>query len=540
MRIRISFKTLCFSMVCFGLIYLFISFDLVIGLGNHKENSSSQSSKSIFKSFKHKENHVYKMRNNVYDRGKHKQRPRIPIEIAIRRNYTVDAAVVKNDKIYDASVEDSNKYEGVVRNNAKGDTPVRNENERGAVVRYDRIRGFAENNDNKRNTVVKDHVLAGINIKHNVDIRNDNKHDVVKRKHNRHDAVVRNNYIRYDKNVAIRNVDKHNTIFNNTALLKNTNEIVKQKPFRPLNGSIYLPLQYIPKEKYIRNRLVPHISGNTTAQFLSLPTINYTQPIAIVSPVRNSEWSLETFKDQLAKLNYPHHLMSVYFGESGSSDKTFEKAINISKYLKKVQNFRDARVIRLQLSGGIQGPKAERHKKVFQKYRRAHIAAVRNRLVQYVLQHGKFEQVLSIDSDLKHFPPDLVQQMLFAKSDVVVTPCLKETFNGMKSIYDCNSWRETKASLEKQKHLSPDVLVLECYAKPDRIYLSYLKSEGRVVKVDGVGGCALMVKADCFQSGLLFPEVVYKHHIETEGLAKMALDMGYSVVGLPFVEVFHP
>ena len=82
-------------------------------------------------------------------------------------------------------------------------------------------------------------------------------------------------------------------------------------------------------------------------------------------------------------------------------------------------------------------------------------------------------------------------------------------------------------------------LIVEGYGSTSRIYLPDLRGEGRVVPIDGVGGCTLLVRADCHRNGLDFPETLYKHHIETEGLAKKAKDMGYSVYGLPFVEVYH-
>ncbi|XP_045202423.2 uncharacterized protein LOC123555901 [Mercenaria mercenaria] len=303
-------------------------------------------------------------------------------------------------------------------------------------------------------------------------------------------------------------------------------------------GSINNPLNFIPDIPHVDTHMVPYLNDDINKQYLALPETNYTQSVMILTPIRNAEKSLEIFQTQIMNLSYPHNLMSAFFGESGSNDKTFEKALNISQDLKLFGSFRDSRVIHLKLSGRIHGSDDFRYKVDYQKYKRFHLAAVRNRLVRYALQHSVFDHVLWIDSDVEQFPVDLVQQMLFAKSDVVVASCLRKNHE-YKVINDCNSWKETRRSLKHQSKMPADAPVSKCYGGSERILLPYLKSDGRVVKLDGVGGCALMVKADCFRSGLLFPEVVYKRHIETEGLAKMALDMGYSVVGLPFVEVFH-
>lgn len=79
----------------------------------------------------------------------------------------------------------------------------------------------------------------------------------------------------------------------------------------------------------------------------------------------------------------------------------------------------------------------------------------------------------------------------------------------------------------------------EGYKPTLRVMLPDLKGDGRRVDLDGVGACSLLVKADCHRNGIRFPGVIYKHHIESEGLAKMAKDMGYTFIGLPYVEVIH-
>ena len=72
-----------------------------------------------------------------------------------------------------------------------------------------------------------------------------------------------------------------------------------------------------------------------------------------------------------------------------------------------------------------------------------------------------------------------------------------------------------------------------------RDYLSDLR-EHDCVEIDAVGGTMLLIKADIHREGLVFPTFSYKHYIETEGLAVMAKDMGYTCWGLPNLEIFHP
>jgi len=54
-----------------------------------------------------------------------------------------------------------------------------------------------------------------------------------------------------------------------------------------------------------------------------------------------------------------------------------------------------------------------------------------------------------------------------------------------------------------------------------------------VLPLDGVGGTALLVKAQVHRDGAMFPPFAFYHLIETEGFAKMAHRLGYESWGLP-------
>ena len=54
-----------------------------------------------------------------------------------------------------------------------------------------------------------------------------------------------------------------------------------------------------------------------------------------------------------------------------------------------------------------------------------------------------------------------------------------------------------------------------------------------VVGLDGVGGTALLVKAEVHRDGAMFPPFPFYHLIETEGFAKMAKRLGWSSWGAP-------
>lgn len=59
------------------------------------------------------------------------------------------------------------------------------------------------------------------------------------------------------------------------------------------------------------------------------------------------------------------------------------------------------------------------------------------------------------------------------------------------------------------------------------------------VPLDGVGATFTLVKANVHREGANFPAYPFHHQVETEGFAKMAKAMGFSVFGLPSYLIYH-
>jgi len=57
--------------------------------------------------------------------------------------------------------------------------------------------------------------------------------------------------------------------------------------------------------------------------------------------------------------------------------------------------------------------------------------------------------------------------------------------------------------------------------------------ERAILELDGVGGTALLVKAEVHRDGAMFPPFPFYHLLETEGFAKMASRLGWKSYGLP-------
>lgn len=60
-----------------------------------------------------------------------------------------------------------------------------------------------------------------------------------------------------------------------------------------------------------------------------------------------------------------------------------------------------------------------------------------------------------------------------------------------------------------------------------------------VLQLDGVGGCATLVRANVHRKGAVFPAWPVDHQLETEGFAQLAKKLGAKLIGLPRYYVYH-
>lgn len=116
--------------------------------------------------------------------------------------------------------------------------------------------------------------------------------------------------------------------------------------------------------------------------------------------------------------------------------------------------------------------------------------------------------------------------------------------------YDYNSWQDSPTAQQLAAKMGPDDILLEGYAEMAtyRSLMAYMADGGanadvgKEVELDGVGGTALLVKAEVHRDGAMFPPFSFYHLIETEGFAKMAARLGWKSWGLPnyFVSLTEP
>jgi hypothetical protein len=341
--------------------------------------------------------------------------------------------------------------------------------------------------------------------------------------------------------------------------------------------------------------------------------------VLILTPVKDSARHLDRYFALLRNLSYPAHLLSLGMIDSDSQDRPSAQltaalaapaslaalsttpaalaAANLSATLAtlllQAPSLLGAgwrRVTLARHNFGYSLDRGTRHSLSEQQRRREVLAKSRNHLLSSALQDEDW--VLWLDSDLAHYPAELLQRLVGAAAPphpappsawrrILVPNCVLSLGGGRS--YDLNSWRAgsplspgTNASVAAvvayhNKHPggssgSGSGLAVEGYGTTGARYLHQFRlkeggvpgGQGRpskpgtvlveaweaagadtVVRLDAVGGAALLVHAELHRHGLVFPSFPYRRRIETEGLSMMAMDMGVLSWGMPFLEVLH-
>ncbi|NUS88872.1 MAG: glycosyltransferase [Streptomyces sp.] len=252
-------------------------------------------------------------------------------------------------------------------------------------------------------------------------------------------------------------------------------------------------------------------------------------PLLVLTPVKDAAAFLPRHLDNLRALDYPRQALSLGLLEGDSGDGTWQALQDALPALE--ADFRRVTLVRRHFGLGLTGPRWARG---VQRQRRSALAMARNHLLSCALADERW--VLWLDVDVTQCPADLVQRLLAARQEIVVPHCVTEP--GGPS-FDLNTFvlHPGADALDWDRWLRDGIL------QPPRgfgrSYLDELRGH-EMVRVDGVGGTALLVHADLHRDGLVFPAVPHRRLIETEGLAALAQDMGVGCWALPGVEVVHP
>lgn len=254
--------------------------------------------------------------------------------------------------------------------------------------------------------------------------------------------------------------------------------------------------------------------------------------------------------DNLVKLSYPHELISLGFIAPKTKDgnaavSALEKAIHITQSGPIDDRFASISILRQDFEPPLQSQDEKvRHKMSAQKARRESMSRARNSLV-FTTMGPSTSWVLWLDGDIIETPASLIQDLTKHNQPVIVPNCYQRYYDSKSKKweirpYDYNSWIDSQEAQNLAAKMGPDEILLEGYAEMPtyRTLMAYLPDfkaldPHRMVALDGVGGTALMVKADVHRDGAMFPAFPFYNLVETEGFAKMAKRLGYAVFGLP-------
>ncbi|KAJ9632291.1 Golgi mannosyltransferase complex subunit [Taxawa tesnikishii (nom. ined.)] len=274
-------------------------------------------------------------------------------------------------------------------------------------------------------------------------------------------------------------------------------------------------------------------SKDAASNALSLPHY-LSETVLILTPLARF---YQEYWDNLLALSYPHDLISLGFiipkgREGNAATAQLQERIAKTQASGNSKRFASITILRQDEEPVLQSQsESERHAMAAQKERRAAMSRARNALLFTTLGPTS-SWVLCYDKP------------------IIVPNCFQRYYNKDKDgmdvrPYDFNSWVDSPTAQNLASKMGPDEILLEGYAElaTYRSLMAYMADHKgdpkQIVQLDGVGGTALLVKAEVHRDGAMFPAFPFYHLIETEGFAKMGKRLGWTSWGLPNYFVYH-
>lgn len=262
----------------------------------------------------------------------------------------------------------------------------------------------------------------------------------------------------------------------------------------------------------------------------------------------------QEYWDNLLRLSYPHELITLAFiipknrDGNAATAALQEQITKTQKSGPEKKRFASIIIERQDFEPPLASQtETERHKMENQKARRAAMSRARNSLLFTTLGPST-SWVLWLDADIVETPPTLIQDLASHNKPIIVPNCFQrfvdpKTRKAAERPYDFNSWQDSETAKKLADGMGKDDILLEGYAQMAtyRTLMAYMADSNgdpeQEVDLDGVGGTALLVKAEVHRDGAMFPPFPFYNLIETEGFAKMAKRLGWSSYGLPNYKV---
>jgi mannan polymerase complexes MNN9 subunit len=189
---------------------------------------------------------------------------------------------------------------------------------------------------------------------------------------------------------------------------------------------------------------------------------NQSGHVLILTPFKQSVQFIDTYFDNVNKLTYPHHLISLGFLVSDSTDGTIEKLRERAEWEATQQqtwkSFNSISIFQKDFKFDL-ASNEDRHAFEVQVQRRSIMSKSRNTLLSATLDEIH-EWVLWLDGDVTDYPETLLEELIGMDKDMLVPNCYWHSYNE-EGGYDKNNWQETDESIEFQKTLKPEQVLVE-------------------------------------------------------------------------------
>jgi len=228
----------------------------------------------------------------------------------------------------------------------------------------------------------------------------------------------------------------------------------------------------------------------------------------------------------LMALSYPHELISIGFiipkDRAGNiATKELQEQIAKTQSGDESKRFASITILRQDFDPPLPSQdEQERHQMDKQKIRRAAMAKARNSLL-FTTLGPTTSWVFWLDADIVETPHSIIQDLALHDKPIIVPNCFQRYYNGDKKEmdvrpYDFNSWVDSDQAKQIAKDMGKDDILLEGYGEMAtyRTLMAYVpeKIAGELhteIALDGVGGTALLVKADVHRDGAMFPAFAF-------------------------------
>ncbi|KAF1831153.1 alpha-1,6 mannosyltransferase subunit [Decorospora gaudefroyi] len=311
---------------------------------------------------------------------------------------------------------------------------------------------------------------------------------------------------------------------------------------------------------------LPFLKSKGNAPQVAPPVVHYymNNLTNTRTPIENEETVLiltplarfyQGYWDNLLKLSYPHNLISLGFiipknKDGNAAYAALQAQVTKTQTGPKNKRFAAITILRQDTEIPLQSQEEEvRHKMENQKPRRSAMAKARNSLL-FTTMGPTTSWVLWMDADIVETPSTLIQDLAEYDVPILVPNCFQRYYNNDKKamdirVYDFNNWIDSPTAKEMAAKMGKDDILLEGYKdmptyRSLMVYMYDTSADPRAkVKLDGVGGATMLVKAEVHRDGAMFPPFPFYHLIETEGFAKMANRLNWESFGLPNYLVYH-